>query len=206
MATKINLEENKYYHIYNRGNNNQDIFFNNENYYYFLRLYAKYIDPFAETYAWCLMKNHFHLLIYVKPFEQINLADLSYTTTHRPKKIGITYQFSHLFNAYTQSINKVFNRSGSLFEKSFERKIVKSEKYFKNLIYYIHNNPVHHKFVENIAMYPWSSYGSVISNKHTKLKREKIIDLFKNEVDFINYHSLNHNLSDIQDLVIEHYK
>ena len=55
-------------------------------------------------------------------------------------------------------------------------------------------------------MYPWSSYGSVISNKPTKLKREKIIDLFKNEVDFINYHSLNHNISDIQDLVIEHYK
>jgi len=205
MATKLKLEENTYYHIYNRGNNNQDIFFDYESYRYFLRLYERYIEPFAETYAWCLMKNHFHLLIYVKPFDQIRLDQLYYTTTEKPKKIGITHQLSHLFNAYTQSINKKFKRSGSLFEKSFERKIVNSEKYFKNLIYYIHNNPVHHKFVDNIALYPWSSYGSVISYKPTKLKREKVIDLFINEVNFIDYHAVNQNISDIQDLIIEHY-
>lgn len=48
-----------YYHIYNRGNNGEDIFLEARNYDYFLNLYQKYISPIAETFAYCLLKNHF---------------------------------------------------------------------------------------------------------------------------------------------------
>ena len=58
-----------FYHIYNRGNNGQDIFFENENYIFFLNRYDRYISPFCETIAWVLLKNHFHILIYVKDYE-----------------------------------------------------------------------------------------------------------------------------------------
>ncbi len=55
------LEKGNYYHIYNRGNNGIDVFFDSESYYHFLRLFDRYISPIAETYAWCLLKNHFHI-------------------------------------------------------------------------------------------------------------------------------------------------
>lgn len=69
---KTLLESGKYYHIYNRGNNGQNIFFEPENYTFFLHRFHQYISPFCDTIAWVLLKNHFHILIYVKPVEEIN--------------------------------------------------------------------------------------------------------------------------------------
>jgi len=51
------------YHMYNRGINSCNIFAEQENYEYFLHLYDKNISPVAETLAWALMPNHFHLLV-----------------------------------------------------------------------------------------------------------------------------------------------
>jgi putative transposase len=192
-----------YYHIYNRGNNGIDIFFENENYYHFLRLYAKYIEPIAETYAWCLLKNHFHLLVRIKEKVEIVQNELTYSTTEKPKTIDPSRQFSHLFNAYTQAVNKRHNRTGSLFETTFERKLVSSEKYFQQLIFYIHNNPVHHGFVKQMSLYPWSSYETIISNKPTKLKRAEVIELFGDVENFLLYHNHEQNSNEINNLIIE---
>lgn len=203
MEARIHLLHGNYYHIYNRGNNSSTIFFENENYYHFLRLYAKYIEPIAETYAWCLLKNHFHLLVRIKDKNEIIESELSYNTTEKPKVIEPYRQFSHLFNAYTQSINKRHNRTGSLFENNFERKLVTSEKYFQQLIFYIHNNPVNHGLVKQISLYPWSSYKSIISDKPTKIKRREVLELFGGRENFIFYHNTHHNTNDIMDLIIE---
>jgi REP element-mobilizing transposase RayT len=72
MQQKQPIVHGNYYHIYNRGNNGIDIFLETENYYHFLRLYAKYINPIAETFAWCLLKNHFHILVKIKDIQEIN--------------------------------------------------------------------------------------------------------------------------------------
>jgi putative transposase len=199
----IPLEKGKYYHIYNRGNNGIDVFYDSESYHHFLRLYDKYISPIADTFAWCLLKNHFHLLVYIKRDDEIDVSKLEYSTVEIPKVIDASKQFSHLFNAYTQAINKKFNRTGSLFEKPFERKIIKSEKYFQNLIFYIHNNPVFHRFTDTINNYSWSSFGTIISDKPTKLKRDKVITIYKTKEDFLDYHSQKQNFNDIIDLIIE---
>lgn len=106
MEVKEPIIHGHYYHIYNRGNNGIDIFFETENYHYFLRLYAKYIEPIAETFAWCLLKNHFHILVRIKEMDEIKYEELSYNTTEKPKVINPSRQFSHFFNAYTQAINK----------------------------------------------------------------------------------------------------
>ncbi len=82
---KLLIEERKYYHIYNRGNNGDNIFYSNENYYY-LKLYDKYIEPLADTFAWVLLKKHFHILVYIKKIDEINKEKLSYSTTKTPKK------------------------------------------------------------------------------------------------------------------------
>ena len=203
MEAKVPLLHGNYYHIYNRGNNGIDLFLETENNYHFLRLYAKYIEPIAETYAWCLLKNHFHILVRIKEKDEIIESELSYNTTEKPKVIEPYRQFAHLFNAYTQAINKRYNRTGSLFEKTFERKLVTSEKYFQQLIFYIHNNPVHHGFVQQLNLYPWSSYDSIISDKPTMLKRAAVIEFFGDKENFIYFHENYIESDEINDLIIE---
>ncbi len=60
------IKEGRYYHIYNRGINSCNLFNEEGDYLHFLTLYEKFIDPVAITYAWVLMPNHFHCLVYIK--------------------------------------------------------------------------------------------------------------------------------------------
>lgn len=77
------LQHGKYYHIYNRGNNREDLFKVSDNYQHFLKLYEKYISPIADTYAWVLMKNHFHLLVRIKDEEEIGFYSRSKNTANK---------------------------------------------------------------------------------------------------------------------------
>ena len=65
------LEPDRIYHIYNRGINGENIFKEERNYAYFLTKYAKCISPIADTYAYCLLKNHFHLAVKIKTEEEL---------------------------------------------------------------------------------------------------------------------------------------
>ena len=185
------IEPGNFYHIYNRGNNGSNIFFEEENYAYFLRLYEKYIPPIADTFAWCLMRNHFHLLLYLKTDSEIKKEDYLFSPGKEPKKPDPSRQLGHLFNAYAQAINKKYGRTGSLMEKSFERKRITSEDYLKQIIFYIHNNPVHHGVVERMREYPCSSYKILISDSPTTLKRKEVIEVFGDLDNFKAYHERN---------------
>ena len=110
------LEFGHFYHIYNRGNNKDDIFFEEDNYRYFLKLLLKYISPISDVYAYCLLKNHFHLLIRIKSEQEINTSDFKFSTIEESKSIDPSKQFSQFFNAYTKAINKCYNRTESLLE------------------------------------------------------------------------------------------
>jgi putative transposase len=66
MEITEKLEAGEFYHIYNHGVGERDLFREPDNYDYFLGLYDKYISPVADTYAWVLMPNHFHLLVRIK--------------------------------------------------------------------------------------------------------------------------------------------
>ncbi|SHI91668.1 transposase [Flavobacterium terrae] len=200
---KQTIEYGQYYHIYNRGNNRNDIFFETDNYNHFLRLYDKYIDPIAETYAWCLLKNHFHFLVRIKDKEEVAKITLKKGNLDNPRILNPSRQFGHLFNAYTQAINKRYKRTGSLFESTFERKLVDSEKYFQKLIFYIHNNPVHHGLVDSMIEYPWSSYLTVTSTKETKLNRGEVIKVYGDLENFKYYHSQMQHFNQIESIIIE---
>ena len=204
MEQKQPIIKGNYYNIYNRGNKGIDVFLDNDSYYHFLRLYAKYVETIAETFAWCLLKNHFHLLVRIHDKNEINENKLTYNTTEKPKVIDPSRQFSHLINAYTQAINKRHNRTGSLFETTFERKLVTNEKYLQQLIFYIHNNPVHHGFVKQMSLYPWSSYDTVTSDKPTKLMRAEVIELFSDLENFVYFHNQQQSMNEISNLIIEY--
>ena len=129
------------------------------------------------------MKNHFHFLVRIKEVNEV--------TTE--KKISPSQSFSNLFNAYSKSFNKSYNRHGALFERPFRRKPIENESYFQNLIAYIHNNPVNHKICEHPLEYPWSSYLTCISDKPTKLKRNEVIQMFNDVENFKYIHQLKSN-------------
>jgi putative transposase len=96
--------------------------------------------------------------------------------------------FSNFFNAYSKSINKSYDRSGSLFQDRFSRIKIQDESYLKNLILYIHLNPVHHGFTTEFSSYKHSSYQAIISNTSTKLDREFVIHLFSDVENFVFAH------------------
>ena len=180
------LEYGRYYHIFNRGINRENIFFEERNYHYFLDLYAKYIEPIAETYAYCLLGNHFHLLVRIRTEEEQKTFQVLKTW----KVLSPTQQFSNLFNAYAKAINKAYNRTGGLFQERFGRIPVTSDEYFVHLIHYIHFNPQKHGFVTDFRDYPWSSYSALASNRPTKLKRDEILTWFNGREMFKSHNEL----------------
>src|SRR5437868_13293456 len=98
--------EGNTYHIYNRGINGEDIFKESRNYYYFLEKYNKYCTPVLDTYAYALLKNHFHLMIRVKETLVTKRKD------GNEVRLTASGQLSHFFNCYTQSLNKAYGRHG----------------------------------------------------------------------------------------------
>jgi putative transposase len=204
MTNPIPLQHGRFYHIYNRGVNRENIFLEQRNYLHFLKLYMKYIVPIAYTYAYCLLRNHFHFLLQIKTPEQIvqsdgnltgledenltglkqsSIADLSGLAAKPPSKI-----FSNFFNAYAKSINIGYGRTGSLFQRPFGRIEVDSEPYFIRLVTYIHHNPVKHGFVEDFHDWPYSSYKAIISTKPSHVERATVLNWFGGRDAFIDAH------------------
>jgi putative transposase len=165
MTSPTALNLGGYYHIFNRGNNRENIFIEEKNFRLFMRLYQKYITPIADTYAYCLLRNHFHILIRVKRKDEIlrslekpDMGD--HRLLHAPSR-----HFSNFFNAYTKVFNWMYQRTGSLFQHPFHRISVEQENYFRELIVYIHQNPQKHGFVSDFQDWPFSSYQSLLANK-----------------------------------------
>ncbi len=187
------LQYGRLYHIYNRGNNGENIFVQQRNYPYFLQLYANHIQPVAETYAYCLLPNHFHFAIrtYTEE-EQICLfsKNRQISTENRQifKPTPPSQAFKNLFNAYTRAYKQATCRTGKLFERPFHRKPVDSQHYLLTLIFYIHHNPQKHGFVTDFRDWPWSSYGAILSSKPTKLNRADVLDWYNGRAPFIAAH------------------
>ena len=202
-----------FYHVYNRGINGEDLFKEARNYQYFLKLYAKYIPPVAETYAYCLLKNHFHLMIRVRSEEEVirNTSSSNVGRVLNPSDVitssdatkRISNQFSKLFNSYAQAVNKAYGRTGGLFEELFRRIAVDDEDYRVQLVYYIHANPQHHGFASDFREYPHSSYHAHLSKLDTQLHRAELMDWFGDTDAYEKYHLPNQVLADLEKFEIE---
>jgi len=112
----MKLEKSYIYHIYNQGNNRQAIFFNRDNYLFFLKKIKAHITPYSDILAWCLMPNHFHLMVLVN-----NLALNEHTEGFaQSETLGnrtLNQSIGIMLHSYTNAINKQQNRTGSLFRK-----------------------------------------------------------------------------------------
>jgi len=121
----MHFESGDLYHVFNQGNNRQKIFFMRENYLFFLRKINQHILPHADVLAWCLMPNHFHLMIYVHTVEVFGVgeagceASCSTTksrTTTKTTEIDLNKAIGVILTSYTRAINLQEGRTGSLFK------------------------------------------------------------------------------------------
>ena len=192
---RVIFEPSTVFHVYNHGNADDNIFREEKNYLFFLKRFAHYIVPVARVYAFCLMPNHFHFMVQIRSKEEIR----DYFRKHGKDLSGfqnltglVSKQFSNLLNSYTKAFNKKYNRRGKLFLNSLERKPIRKSTYFKRLIYYIHQNPVSHGFVENPGDWPYSSYSIILSQKQTQIKRDEILKWFGGKQNFQEFHRQEH--------------
>jgi REP element-mobilizing transposase RayT len=180
------LQPGAYYHIYNRGVNREPLFREPRNYTHFLNLYGRYIEPVAETFAYCLMNNHFHFLLRVRS-----------EPTSTPSR-----QFNNLFIAYAKAFNRAFQRTGALFESPFKRRVVESDRYFTALVAYIHRNPQQHGFVDDFRDWPYTSYHAIRSNRPSRVQSATVLDWFDGLDGFEDAHVVD-DVSLIEPLIAD---
>lgn len=136
----LTFQPNHDYHLYNRGNDRNPIFFERENYLHFLRLVRRHlIEETLDVLAYCLMPNHYHLLV-------------------RCKTETVSEAMQRLAIAYTKAMNRCYNRVGSLFQGQFQAIEVDSDEYLYHLTRYIHLNPVKAGLVTHPKEWEFSSY------------------------------------------------
>lgn len=186
--------EGGFYHIYNRGVEKRMIFIDGLDYKMFLSYLKNYlIPPYPEQVrpvrtskiheviqlvCYCLMPNHFHLLI------------------KQATQFGIISFMRRLTNAYTKYFNERYKRIGPLFQGRYKAVLVTEEPYLLHLTRYIHLNPIElTRYRSNLLAYPYSSYGDYLEKRKTNwLHPEEILSFFKTArktklIDLLSYQS-----------------
>lgn len=170
---------NSYYHIYNRGVEKRSVFMEDQDFAVFEELLKRYLSKElsknargheyinlaneVKLVAFCLMSNHFHMLIYQTELD------------------SITKLLRAVCSSYTTYFNNKYNRVGSLFQGTFKAIHIKNESYLLYLTRYIHRNPT------DYLNYEWSSLGYWLGKKNTDwLSYKFIFDISPAEyLDFI---------------------
>lgn len=170
------------YHIFNRGSEKRIIFQSNRDRARFLKSlqYYQLTDPkprfskfslsgnkelkdkkVVEIFCYCLMPNHFHLLI------------------RQLENDGISKLMSKFLNSYTKYFNTKYDRVGALMQGQFKAVLVESDEQFIHLSRYIHLNPVVSYIVKNLKDYPWSSYKEYIQDYEGFCDKKEVLNFFK---------------------------
>ncbi len=186
------------YHVMSRAVGFESIFIEPKNYRFFLQRYKTYINPVADTFAYALLKNHFHFLVEIKPDDSLLPAFFAANDTRKPgngwQQDLVMQQWSNFLNSYSRSFNNVYGRKGSLFIDRLKRVQVKDDGQFCATVFYIHKNPVHHGFCKNMQDWQWSSYNTMFSSRQTIVQREQVLNFFGGVAEFERYHQQPINL------------
>ena len=157
----MDLEQGHIYHLYNQGNNHEKIFFTSANYSYFLKKIEQHIAPLADILAWCLMPNHFHLLLY-----QIEEG-------------GMSKLMHGIMTSYSLYFNHKYGRTGPLFESRYKGSRISSDEYLLHISRYIHRNP------DVWIDYPHSSIRAYLYNDIPKwMNKSHIVELYGSAVKY----------------------
>lgn len=177
MRARASLQPSQIYHVCSRGNNRESIFLSGHDREHFLDLYARHITLWAETFADCLLHNHFHLLL--------RFAELPAGA----EAAGLPSQrISNMLNAYARSFNADHHRTGALFQRPFRRIPIASQEQLVRVVIYIHLNPVHHELATDFQSWRYSSYGALRAHGTTRLARDEVLAWFGGRMPFAQAH------------------
>lgn len=184
------------YHIFNRGVEKKTIFTSDGDRIRFLKtiIYYQRLGPkpkfsmfnrsqnkqlkgekIIEIIAFCLMPNHFHLLI----------------KQNRDK--AISEFLSKVTNSYTKYFNTKYNRVGPLFQGQFKAVLVESDEQITHLSRYIHLNPFVSDLINKLEDYSWSSFSdyldktSIFTHLGGGITTEEVLRLFKSRDEYKNF-------------------
>lgn len=209
---KTRFINNHYYHIFNRGVEKREIFTSNSDYERFLETMYYYqfggakpklstrkryrlidfekSEKIVEINCYCLMPNHFHLLL-----------------RQRDEK-GIQGFMGKVLNSYTKHYNTKYKRVGHLFQGTFKAVMIESDEQLIHVSRYIHLNPFVSKLVDSANSYPYSSLEDFISRRGSSICAAKpVMDLFKSVNDYkkfvVDHQSYARDLHKIKELALE---
>jgi putative transposase len=143
MARQLRVEfEGALYHVTSRGNERNSIFFSDRDRGAFLDILGKVIERYSwRCHAYCLMTNHFHLLV-------------------ETPKANLSKGMHQLNGVFTQNVNRYNHRVGHLFQGRFKSILVEKETHLLELARYVVLNPVRAKMVKRPEQWKWSSYNA----------------------------------------------
>jgi putative transposase len=146
MSRPLRIEyPGAWYHVMNRGRRSEIIFSEPKDYYRFIDLLEESCELWnIRISAYCLMPNHYHLLI------QTPDGNLSRC-------------MRHINAVYTQRYNRAHGCDGQLFRGRFKSILVDGDTYLLQLVRYIHRNPLRSNIISDLDDYKWSSHGGYIS-------------------------------------------
>lgn len=164
------LQNDRYYHIFNRSVGNDLLFRIDENYEFFLKKYRHYLDEAVETISFCLLPNHFHFFVRI-------------IDDHQALK-----NFKKLFQSYSLAFNRRYSRRGTLLERPYKRVEVLSNEHITRLIRYIHQNPQKHGLINDFRTWKWSSFKAAFDETERGIISNFQKEWFLSEHEFISYH------------------
>jgi len=180
----IHLTADNYFHIFNRGVNKGLIFFSDRNYRFFIDRMQSYLKPNSEVLAFCLMPNHFHLLVKVV------------------KNQFAKESLQPFLLSYAKAINREQDRVGPLFQGRFQAYFIEEIDYLLDCVKYIHLNPVTAQLVKSPDQWKYSSYGNYIGKSYFRFVNTSIVlSHFTSINEFKEYHEL-----DVQEFQSEYFK
>ena len=163
MARPLRLEfSGALYHITSRGNDRKPIYFEESDFESFLLLLGQVCEQFNWViHAYCLMTNHYHLLVETP---DANLAK----------------GMRQINGLYTQFVNRKYRRVGHLFQGRYKAILVDKEAYLLELSRYIVLNPIRANIVTKLDDWPWSSWHSAMGRCVTQnwLATDALLGLF----------------------------
>ena len=137
------------YHLTSRGNARSNIYATDADRAEFLKLLSQTCERFNwHAYAWCLMGNHYHLVI-------------------ETAEANLSRGMRHLNGVYTQTFNRAHKRVGHLFQGRYKAILVEKETYLLEVIRYVLLNPVRANMTKAAGQYQWSSYRAMIDKAIT---------------------------------------
>ena len=171
----MNFKEDCTYHVYNRSN--EVLFYNRDNYLFFLRKIRDHLLPYADVLSYCLMPNHFHLIL------TVNAEGVKYSEKKKREDMQLLSQsLGTILSSYTQALNRQIGRRGNLFAHKTKAKILNDAKddYALNCFMYVHQNPMLAKLVDKLEDWEFSSFPDYIGRRNGTLINKKLgLDIFQ---------------------------